>query len=140
MDVKTQIGFSVLEFQFCDYLKGDHKTTREIKVYFSLEFHIIVLHLGMSEKLIKQDKNLEAGANAEVWEIMLTGLLLMACLAYLPIATHYFEHGGEELPSVMIPHQSRQCPIDLPAGHSYGGIFLIKISSFQMTLTCIKLS
>lgn len=95
----------------------------------------------MSEKLIKQDKNLEAGADAEVWEIMLTGLLLIVCSAYIPIATHDLDHGvGGELPTVMIPHQSRQCPVDLPAGHSYGGIFLIKISSFQMTLTCIKLS
>lgn len=47
----------------------------------------------MSEKLIKQDKNLEAGADAEVWEIMLTGLLLIVCSAYIPIATHDLEHG-----------------------------------------------
>jgi len=45
---------------------------------FDLHFHITVHHQRRSGQELKQDRNLEAEAEAEA---MITGLLLMACSA-----------------------------------------------------------
>ena len=48
---------------------------------FGLHFHITVRLQRKSGQELKQDRNLEAGADAEATEGLLTGILLMACSA-----------------------------------------------------------
>ena len=60
----------------------DQKASWGWKGLFSLHFHIAVHHQGKSGQELTQDRNLEAGADAEaIGGVLLIGLFPLACSA-----------------------------------------------------------
>ena len=71
--------------------------------------------------------------------VLLTGLLLMACSAFLLIELRTTSPDmASSIVGWALPHQSliKKCYIGLPIAGSYRGIFSIEVPSSQMTLTC----
>jgi hypothetical protein len=99
------------------------KQVREEGASFSLHFHVTVHHQRKSGQELTQDRNLEAGADAEAME----GCCLLACFSWLAqlaykIQDHQSRDGTTHngLGPPLLDHQLRKL---LTAG-SHGGIFL----------------
>ena len=110
------------------------KPTRGGKSLFGLYFHITVHYQRKSGQELKQGRNLETGADAEVMEgVLLTDFLLMACsLCFLiePKATS----PGMAPPTMgwTLSHQSliKKCATELPTAWSSEVIFLTEVLSW----------
>ena len=103
------------------------------KGFIWLNFHIIVHHWKKSGQEFKQGRNLEAELMQSPWRGAAFWLAPHGLLSLLT-ETRMTSTAG---PS---PHWLGKCPTGLPATWSYGGIFLLEISSSQGTLACVRLT
>ena len=110
------------------------------KGLFGLYLHIKFHHQWKSEVRTGNERGRVPGGQLQCrgrGAVLLTGLLIMACLSCFLIVPRSTCPGAP--PSVCwTPHH--QCPTGLPIARSYEGIFSLEAPAPLMILVCVKLT